>query len=472
MNNNATIYWIRRDLRLADNPTLIEAINRGGPVIPVVINDAIQSALGAASSYRMSLGFEALDQSLRALGSRIIYRSGDPTEVLHELVQETGAGAVFWSRLYDPDSVQRDTKVKSTLKALDVDAKSVSGHLLFEPWSVETKAGGFFRVYTPFWRAVSGRMIPEPLAQPRTLCVPTSWPKSERLGDWYMGAGLQRGQTVLKTYLTAGENAAHDTLHDFIQNGVDRYATGRDLMGVNGTSRLSQFLTLGEISSRQVWHVAQRALLNGSSDAEAFIKQLVWREFGYHLMYHTPHITHSNWSDKWDHFPWQEDAAHPHVIAWKQGRTGIPLIDAAMREIYVTGYMHNRGRMNVGSYLTKHLMTHWRVGQKWFEECLVDWDPALNALGWQWVSGSGPDATPYFRVFNPDTQAKKFDDGAAYRNAWIAEGQRSAPKTALDFYDAIPQSWNLHPGMRYPDPIVDLPTGRNRALESYKTRTF
>ena len=164
----------------------------------------------------MSLGFEALDQSLRALGSRIIYRSGDPTEVLRELVQETGAGAVFWSRLYDPDSVQRDTKVKSTLKALDVDAKSVSGHLLFEPWSVETKAGGFFRVYTPFWRAVSGRMIPEPLAQPRTLCVPASWPKSERLGDWHMGAGLQRGQTVLKTYLTAGEKAAHDTLHDFI----------------------------------------------------------------------------------------------------------------------------------------------------------------------------------------------------------------------------------------------------------------
>ncbi|MGB1443066.1 MAG: cryptochrome/photolyase family protein [Paracoccaceae bacterium] len=472
MINTETIYWIRRDLRLGDNPALVEAINRGGPVIPVVINDDIQCGLGAASAYRMSMGFEVMDKTLRALGSRIIYRSGDPVDVLRELVRETGAGAVYWSRLYDPESVARDTKVKATLQADGIDAKSVSGHLMFEPWTVETKAGGFFRVYTPFWRAVSGRDVATPLPAPTIIPSPAMWPQSEHLSDWKMGARLRCGQSVLSQYLSAGEGVAQDILFQFMETGVDRYATGRDLMGVNGTSRLSQFLTLGEISPRQVWHVACQALMQGAADAEAFIKQLVWREFGYHLMYHTPHITTGNWSEKWDHFPWQEDEDHPHVLAWKQGRTGIPLIDAAMREIYVTGYMHNRGRMNVGSYLTKHLLTHWRIGQKWFEECLVDWDPALNALGWQWVAGSGPDATPYFRVFNPETQAKKFDDGGAYRNTWIAEGQRNAPKTALDFYEAIPQAWNLRPDMRYPDPIVDLSTGRNRALESYKARTF
>ena len=201
MTHTATIYWIRRDLRLGDNPTLVEAINRGGPVIPVVINDDIQRGLGAASAYRMSMGFEAMDKSLRALGSRIIYRSGDPVDVLRELVRETGAGAVYWSRLYDPESVARDTKVKAALKADGIDAKSVSGHLMFEPWTVETKAGGFFRVYTPFWRAVSGRDVPTPLPAPTKIPSPETWPQSEQLSDWTMGAGLRRGQSVLSQYL-------------------------------------------------------------------------------------------------------------------------------------------------------------------------------------------------------------------------------------------------------------------------------
>ena len=253
MTNTATIYWIRRDLRLGDNPTLIEAINRGGPVIPVVINDDVQRALGAASAYRMSMGFDAFDKTLRALGSRIIYRTGHPVDVLSELVQETGADAVYWSRLYDPHSVQRDTEVKATLTAKGVEAKSVSGHLMFEPWSVETKAGGFFRVYTPFWRAVSGRDVPTPLSAPAKIPAPTLWPNSEQLADWNMGVRLHRGQSVLNQYLSAGEDVAQDILFQFIEDGVDSYGSGRDLMGVNGTSRLSQFLTLGGISPRQVW---------------------------------------------------------------------------------------------------------------------------------------------------------------------------------------------------------------------------
>ena len=237
MTNTATIYWIRRDLRLSDNPTLVEAINRGGPVVPLVINDDIQCGLGAASAYRMSMGFEVMDKSLRALGSRIIYRSGNPVDVLRELVRETRAGAVYWSRLYDPESVERDTKVKTSLKADGIDAKSVSNHLLFEPWTVETKAGGFFRVYTPFWRAVSGRDVPTPLPAPTKFPSVETWPHSEQLSDWNMGVGLRRGQSVLSQYLSAGEDVAQDILFQFMERSVDRYATGRDLMGVNGTSR-------------------------------------------------------------------------------------------------------------------------------------------------------------------------------------------------------------------------------------------
>jgi deoxyribodipyrimidine photo-lyase len=228
MTNTATIYWIRRDLRLGDNPTLVEAINRGGPVIPVVINDDIQRGLGAASAYRMSMGFEAMDNSLRALGSRIIYRSGDPVDVLTGLVRETNASSVYWSRLYDPESVARDTQVKAALKADGIDAKSVSGHLMFEPWTVETKVGGFFRVYTPFWRAVSGRDVPTPLPAPTKIPSPETWPQSEHLSDWTMGAGLRCGHSVLSQYLSAGEDVAQDILFQFMENGVDHYATGRD----------------------------------------------------------------------------------------------------------------------------------------------------------------------------------------------------------------------------------------------------
>jgi deoxyribodipyrimidine photo-lyase len=240
---------------------------------------------------------------------------------------------------------------------------------------------------------------------------------------------------------------------------------------VDGTSRLSENLTYGEISPATCWHAGWAAIHAGKSDAETFCKELVWREFAYHLAHHTPHIIDRNWKDGWDNFPWNTEDT-PEVLAWKQGRTGIPFVDAAMREMYVTGTMHNRGRMIVASYLTKHLMSHWKIGQAWFEDCLTDWDPASNAMGWQWSAGSGPDATPYFRVFNPVTQLDKFDRSGNYARTWIAEGQGTPSDTALSYFDAIPKRWNMSPQDRYPQPVVDLAHGRERALDAYKNRTF
>ncbi|MEH6832915.1 MAG: FAD-binding domain-containing protein, partial [Sulfitobacter sp.] len=235
---------------------------------------------------------------------------------------------------------------------------------------------------------------------------------------------------------------------------------------------LSENLALGEISPHQCWHAGQRALHEGKAGAETFLKELVWREFAYHLMHHTPRILERNWREEWEGFNWNEDERRAEVKAWKQGRTGIPFVDAAMRELYVTGRMHNRGRMIVASYLTKHLLCHWRIGQKWFEDCLIDWDPASNAMGWQWSAGSGPDATPYFRVFNPVTQLDKFDKNRDYAGRWIAEGHSTPHKDALAFFDAIPRQWNMKADDAYPDPVVDVSDGRKRALDAYANKSF
>ena len=252
----------------------------------------------------------------------------------------------------------------------------------------------------------------------------------------------------------------------------DSYSTARDIPSLDGTSGLSENLSLGEISPIECWNAGFKALEEGHGAAEIFLKELVWREFAYHLAHHTPRILDNNWRQEWNNFPWNTNDKDEKVILWQQGRTGIPFVDAAMRELYVTGRMHNRGRMIVASFLTKHLMTHWKIGLKWFENCLIDWDPASNAMGWQWSAGSGPDATPYFRVFNPNTQLEKFDRKHEYRNRWLAEfSGKNSPK-ALSFFDAIPKKWKLTPEMEYPAPVVDLSQGRVAALDAYKNREF
>ncbi|MBV7379616.1 cryptochrome/photolyase family protein [Maritimibacter dapengensis] len=469
MTDAPVIWWVRRDLRLTDNPALTAAAE-AGPVIPLFIQDHSVDSLGAAAKWRMGEGLRAFADALEDKGSRLILRRGNALDVLREMVDETGATAVHWSRLYDPDAIDRDTDVKSALKDAGIEAESHSGHLLFEPWTVETQDGGPYKVYSPYWRAVKDRDPGAPLSAP-SLSTPETWPKSDVLDDWAMGAAMNRGAEVLAKYSKPGEAAARSRLAVFIRDKVERYKSDRDLPGEDATSRMSEYLTYGEISPRSLWAAGQRAMEDGKSGAEHFVKEVVWREFAYHLMYNTPRILTDNWREEWDDFPWRDDERLAEVKAWKQGRTGVRFVDAAMREMYVTGTMHNRARMIVASYLTKNCMIHWKVGMRWFEECLTDWDPASNAMGWQWVAGSGPDAAPYFRVFNPDTQAEKFDPDGEYLSAFIAEGQKNPPETALDYFDAVPRSWNLSAHENYPErPIVGLKEGREAALSAYQNR--
>jgi deoxyribodipyrimidine photo-lyase len=467
MTDAPLILWFRRDLRLGDHPMLAAAVASGRPLIPLFILDPETEALGAAAKWRLGLSLAAFDAALRGIGSRLILRRGAALAVLQGLIAETGAAGVQWSRLYDPVAIARDTAVKAALKGV-VEVVSHPGHLLHEPHGVETGAGGFYRVYTPFWRAVKHRSVALPVAAPKALRAPVAWPASDVLDDWHLGAAMHRGRDVMLSYQRVNEAAALDRLDAFLAGPVQDYADARNLCAVAGTSGLSQNLALGEIGPRTVWHGGMRALHEGKAGAETFLKEIVWREFAYHLLFHTPHITTGNWKPEWDTFPWRGD--NPDAERWRRGMTGEPFVDAAMREMYVTGTMHNRGRMIVASYLTKHLMTDWRVGLEWFADCLTDWDPAANAMGWQWAAGSGPDAAPYFRVFNPATQADKFDAGATYRRRFIAElSQRPGP-VALSYFDAVPRQWALDPARPYPRPLIDLGEGRARALKAYAER--
>lgn len=471
-NPSPVIWWVRRDLRLSDNNALTAAVETGRPVIPVFILDEVIDAHGACPRWRFGLGAEALAERLAALGSRLIFRRGPALPTLQGLLEETGATSVFWSRAYDPDQVARDTAVKSALQDAGVEAKSFTGHVLFEPWEVETKTGGMYRVYTPFWRSVKDRMVPQTCAAPDHLTAPENWPESDAPADWALEQRMDRGADVVRSYLNIGEASAQARLGGFIGQKIADYDTARDMVADNGTSLLSENLTYGEISPRQCWHAGMRALHEGAPGAETFLKELVWREFSYHLVFHTPHIVAENWRRDWDAFGWNTDPDTAEVVAWRQGRTGIEFVDAAMREMYVTGRMHNRARMIVASYLTKHLLTHWRIGLDWFADCLADWDPAANAMGWQWSAGSGPDATPYFRVFNPVTQLDKFDKRRVYVDRWIAEGRRDPGQQALSYFQAVPRSWGLSAKAPYPDPVVTAEAGRKRALAAYENRSF
>ncbi|WP_298848887.1 deoxyribodipyrimidine photo-lyase [uncultured Ruegeria sp.] len=463
------IMWFRRDLRLSDHPALTTAVESGRPVIPVFIHDDLVHQLGAAPKWRLGLALEVFRASLANMGSRLICRCGDALEQLQQIATETGATTVFWSRAYDPDSIERDNKIKSVLKNEGVSAQSFGGHLLFEPWTVATKAGYPFRVFTPMWRAVQGRDVSSPQAPISHLRAPNSWPASVELSTWRMADAMNRGASVMRGHVQPGERAALDHLEEFLGR-VSQYSSHRDRLDHEGTSNLSEYLSLGEIGPRTVWHMVQRAALTGTPGTEAFLRQLVWREFAYHLMFHTPQLLTANWKPDWDSFPWNTVPDHPEVVSWQQARTGIPVVDAGLRQMYVTGRMHNRSRMIAASYLTKHLMTHWKIGMDWFGDCLIDWDPACNAMGWQWVAGSGPDAAPFFRVFNPQTQAEKFDPDGVYVRRWIAEGHAEPSKTALSYFDAVPRSWGLCPDAAYPKPVTELLEGRNRALRAYESR--
>ncbi|MCY4171333.1 MAG: deoxyribodipyrimidine photo-lyase [Bacteroidetes bacterium] len=468
-HRGGTILWLRRDLRLMDQPAWVEALEENGPVWPVFILDSLmESTFGAAPKWRLGQSLQSLNDTLNQYGSRLILRRGEPEDVLVSLVSETGASQVIWSRLYDPQSIHRDGKVSISLTNQGITVKEVNSSLLFEPWTVTTQTGGFYRVYTPFWRAVQHIDVHSPLKMPVDLSPPSDWPHSDELANWALGRDMNRGASIVSRFAKVGEDAAHKRLDQFIDQSIDVYKSSRNFPSKHATSRLSENLAYGEISPRVIWHAGMNAVKNAENvkESEHFLKEVVWREFAYHLLYHTPHIVDHNWRSEWDHFPWRED--NDDAERWRRGMTGVDMVDAAMREMYVTGTMHNRTRMIVASFLTKHLMTDWRVGQAWFRECLIDWDIAANSMGWQWTAGSGPDAAPYFRVYNPEIQAKRFDPDHSYRDRFIAEGRLIPHEDGLSYFEAIPRSWNLSPDQPYPSPVIDLSVGRTRAMEAYR----
>ena len=468
------IVWFRSDLRVADNQALIEAVESDKPVICLYILEQIPARrpLGAAQSWWLHHSLGRLQSTLAALGSKLTLRQGNSSEILNDVIATSGADAVFWNRRYDPQGIAIDSALKSTLKEQGVTAKSFAGQLLHEPTLIRTGAGGPFKVYTPFWRAFSANPEPRPpFESPNKINNFVGDIDSDSLEDWKLLPTHPNWATDFSEDWQPGEDGARQKLEAFIDHGLNNYADGRNAPGAASTSRLSPHLAMGEISPFQVWH-ATRELegLHSPRDVEVFRKEVVWREFAYHLLFHFPDLATRNFNAGFDTLQWQ---SKPDLVeAWKRGQTGYPIVDAGMRQLWQTGWMHNRVRMIVASFLIKHLMADWRVGEEWFWDTLVDACHANNPASWQWVAGSGADAAPYYRIFNPVLQGEKFDTDGSYVRKFVPEIGGLPNSLIHRPWDAQAHELakaGVKLGQSYPHPIVDHGTARNRALAAYKS---
>ncbi|MBL8839858.1 MAG: deoxyribodipyrimidine photo-lyase [Alphaproteobacteria bacterium] len=466
----STLVWFRQDLRLADNPALAAAA-AGGSVIPVFIRDdaaAGEWVPGGASRWWLHHSLAALQRELARRGAPLILRSGPAAAVLDRLVAETGATAVHWNRCYEPAAIARDRAIKAGLEARGIAARSFNGALLFEPWTVETKAGGPYRVFSQFWRTCLAMPEPaQPTPAPAALRGPERPGASETLADWQLLPTAPDWAGGLRAAWTPGEAAARERLDRFTATAVHAYKQERDRPDRAATSRLSPHLHFGEISPRAVWH-AVRAAAGTSVGAESFLSELGWREFSHHLLFHFPDLPTRALRPDFDRFAWRADAGA--FRAWCRGRTGYPIVDAGMRELWQTGTMHNRVRMIAASFLVKDLLLPWQDGARWFWDTLVDADLANNAAGWQWVAGCGADAAPYFRIFNPVLQGERFDPDGAYVRRYVPELARlpaqhiHRPWTAPA---ALLRDAGVELGTSYPHPIVDHHQARQHALAAF-----
>jgi deoxyribodipyrimidine photo-lyase len=445
-----TLVWLRDDLRIADNPALAAAAERGGPVVVVFVLDDDSPEvrpIGSASRWWLHHSLASLQRRLGELGTPLVLRAGAAERILPQLVEETGARAVHWNRRYSA-AREIDTRLKALFRERGIEAESHAANLLFEPHTVTNGSGEPYRVYTPFWRACRQRDV-RPLAPtPSRLEAPGAAVASEPLESWRLLPTAPDWAGGLRDTWVPGEPDATAALDDFVDGALAEYGL-RDQPSRSVTSRLSPRLRFGEISPVQVWHRLTAAVpAPDSTVAEKFLGELGWREFNWHVLYSFPRLAEQNIREEFDHFPWQsEDEAADELEAWRRGRTGIPLVDAGMRELWTTGYMHNRVRLAAASFLVKNLLVDWRVGERWFWDTLVDADEANNPGNWQWIAGSGMDAAPYFRIFNPVLQAQKFDPQRRYILKWVPDVDTE----------------------EYPEPVVDLALSRRRALAAYES---
>jgi deoxyribodipyrimidine photo-lyase len=464
------IVWFRKDLRLADHPALHFALETGAPIFPLFILDDTPGVrpLGGASKWWLDKSLHALASALADRGSRLLLRRGPALEVLSSMARETGASRVVWSRQYDSASRERDTLIKQELKTAGIIADSFAGSLLSEPWQVQTGSGDPYRVFSAYWRSARPKLDLACLPSPARLNSPSDWPQSDDLADWSLHPSNPDWSGGFHCHVP-GERGAQKALSQFLDSALEDYGSARDVPSLPGTSRLSPHLHWGEISPRQVASAAlSYADLNGQHrSAEKFVSELGWREFNHHLIFHFGDLHQLSYRPEFGNFPWRDDP--PALDAWERGRTGYPLVDAGMRELWHTGWMHNRVRMVVASFLIKHLLIDWRKGEQWFWDTLVDADLAQNGCNWQWVAGSGADAAPYFRIFNPVVQGQKFDAQADYVRQWVPEIAGLDDKWIhapwLAPADAL-QRAGIVLGDTYPDPIVDHSFARQRALEA------
>jgi deoxyribodipyrimidine photo-lyase len=475
----ATLVWFRQDLRLQDNPALHAALARGGAVVPLYVLDEAGEGrwpAGGATRWWLHRSLAALDAALRERGSRLILARGDAEKKLRDLVAATGATAVYWNRRYEPAAIARDTALKTALAAAGIEAKSFNAALLHEPHTIQNKQGRPFQVFTPYWRQCLTLPVNPPMKLlEKTLPAPSAWPRSLALDELELLPRI-KWDGGLREAWEPGEAAAQKRLRRFVTQGLARYDDERDRPAHDGTSRFSPHLHFGEIGPRQLW-AAVRAVgkdsgvFPPSKGAAVFLKEIGWREFAHHLLFHFPKTAEQPLREEFARFPWAADPGGKKLRAWQRGRTGYPIVDAGMRQLWHTGWMHNRVRMVVASFLVKHLRLSWTHGAAWFWDTLVDADLPNNTLGWQWSAGCGADAAPYFRIFAPVLQGTKFDPEGDYVRRWVPELAR-LPAAAIhapwEAEPAVLEKAGVRLGENYPRPIVDHGEARAAALAAFR----
>ena len=467
-----TIWWIRRDMRLDDNPTLQRAL-RSDALLPVYVHAPDEEApwpLGGAQKWWLARSLASHARALSQVGSRLVILEGDAAKTLTDLARKLGATEVVWSRRFEPTALAQESRVEGALDSAGIAWSSYLANHLFDPEEIATQTGNPYQVYTPFSRNLRARGTP---AQPKP--TPASLPPADGApkGVSIESLDLEPKRDWAKRFpefWTPGEQGAQANLKRFNDAALAAYPTGRDEPSTVGTSLLSPHLAFGEVGIRRVWHTAAAPKVSPAASTDKFHAELLWREFATHVLVHFKHTDLKPLRPEFARFPWRKDAAA--LKAWQRGQTGYPLVDAGMRQLWTTGWMHNRVRMVVASFLVKHLLLPWQDGARWFWDTLVDADLANNSLGWQWAGGCGADAAPYFRIFNPTSQAEKFDADATYIKRWVPELARVPAKFALEPWEAPPLALaaaGVTLGETYPNPIVEHGMARERALGALST---
>jgi deoxyribodipyrimidine photo-lyase len=460
------LYWFRQDLRISDNPSLFEAA-KAGKILPIYILDdenAEQHKMGSASRVWLHHSLVSLNKSLN--GNLRLFK-GNPETILSDIAKTSNAKKIYWNRCYEPWQIKSDDSIKSKLQESGVEVETYNGSLLLEPQETLKSDGTAYKVFTPFYKRNYLKATPrKPLKEPQNIQFSDCKITSDSIESLKLLPKVGWDKSITEHW-NISEDGAKERLHYFIDNGLKNYKQGTNFPAQDNNSRLSPYLHFGLISPHQIWYSLH--FYETNSNIEHFCMELAWREFSYSLLYHFPSLPSKCLQSKFDHFPWQDN---PSLLKkWQKGLTGYPIVDAGMRELWKTGFMHNRVRMIVGSFLVKNLLIHWQKGQEWFWDCLVDADLANNSAGWQWIAGCGADAAPYFRIFNPITQGQRFDEGGAYIKKYIPELKDLPDKYLSNPWEApeeILKNANIELGVTYPLPIVDTKTSREAALTAYQ----